>query len=237
MYAIFLNTLYSVGLKKLAVHIADYWGNHTSSHLKSRDYAALELALKQTVYPICLYCHWPVLPNRPHALCEHELTHYWCDNCCEEFPINERAKHEDSCKDHEAEWEAFVPEEEARLADEARWLKEENTAMEAYYAEQEAERQREIAEAEEASWPEDDEPEFHEETGDECSICGSPRPGIDCGCEEGDPLAGDVDPVGGYPEEVMLVPSPNGGFEEIIYDPTDPSQHPLAGYYEDDEDE
>jgi hypothetical protein len=165
MYAIFLNTLYRVGFKKLAVHIADYWGNHTSSPLKNRDYAALELAMKQTVYPICPYCHWPVLSNRPHTLCEHELTHYWCDNCCEAFPINERAKHEDSCKDHEAEWEAFVPEEETRLADEARWLKEENAAMEAYFAEQEDERQREIAEAEEASWPEDDEPDFDEETG------------------------------------------------------------------------
>jgi hypothetical protein len=232
MYAIFLNTLYCVGLKKLAIYIADYWGDHTSSPLKSRDYAALELAMKQTVYPICLYCHWPVLPNRPHALCEHELTHFFCNQCCEEIPVKDRAKHADTC-----DWGQGWNEEEAQMADEARMLDEEQAAMEAYYAEQEAERQREIAEAEEANWPEDDEPDFDEETGDECSVCGSRRPVIDCGCEEGDPLAGYVEPVGGYPEEVMLVPSPNGGFEEIIYDPTDPKQHPLAGYYEDDEDE
>jgi hypothetical protein len=37
MYAIFLNTLYRVGLKKLAVHIADYWGDHTSSPLTEAD--------------------------------------------------------------------------------------------------------------------------------------------------------------------------------------------------------
>jgi hypothetical protein len=234
MYAIFLNTLYRVGLKKLAVHIADYWGDHTSSPLKSRDYAALELALKQTVYPICLYCHWPVLPNRPHALCEYELTHYTCDICSEDIHVLDLTKHADTC-DWGKYWDAYVAEEETRMADEARMLKEEDAAMEAYFAEQEAERQREIAEAEEARWPEDDEPELYEDTGDECSVCGSRRPGIDCGCEEGDPLAGDVDPVGGYPEEVMLVPSPNGGFEEITYDPNDSSTWPFNPL--DDEDE
>jgi hypothetical protein len=221
--------------RKTLIHLANRWGGHSSN--RRLHYFAREIARRQKLYPRCGYCYWPVLPNRPHALCDHELTHFWCYSCGEEVRIEQWDEHTFMCSDPQAEWEAIKAEEDAKIADEARMLEEKRAATEAYFAEQETERQREIAEAEEASWPEDDEPDLDEETGDECSICGSRRPGIDCGCEEGDPLAGDVDPVGGYPEEVMLVPSPNGGFEEITYDPTDPKQHPLAGYYEDDEDE
>jgi hypothetical protein len=63
-------------------------------------------------------------------------------------------------------------------------LKEEDAAMEAYFAEQEAERQRGIAEAEEASWPEDDEPnDFYDELDEQCpgGCCQTVR---NCVCDE-----------------------------------------------------
>jgi hypothetical protein len=166
MYAIFLNTLYRVGFKKLAIYIADFLMSHPSHPLKSRDYAAMDLAQEQTVYPFCIYCYWPVLPNRPHEYCEHELTHYTCDNCGEEIYVLDLIKRPHTC-DWVEDWEIFAGEEKARMADEARMLKEEDAAMEAYFAEQEAKAQREIAEAEEASRLEDDEPDFDDQD-EEC---------------------------------------------------------------------
>jgi hypothetical protein len=97
VYRFFLNTLYNIGLKKLAIHIADSW-RWLAVKSPSRYDAAWEIAQRQTIYPCCAYgyCQWPVVPCNPHGDCVHELTHFMCD-CGKELHISWRGHHKHYC--------------------------------------------------------------------------------------------------------------------------------------------
>jgi len=56
-----------------AVRIADKWGELSANEPENQErrHVALLIAEKQTVFPICRYCRWPVVDR--HMFCENEI--------------------------------------------------------------------------------------------------------------------------------------------------------------------
>ena len=55
-----------------AVRIASKWGTYNSESIDQYN-AAWEIVQRQTVFPICISCRWPVIEDDPHTHCEAEL--------------------------------------------------------------------------------------------------------------------------------------------------------------------
>jgi hypothetical protein len=56
-----------------AVRIANRWGSNGNPDALDQYLAAWQIALHQTVFPVCILCRWPVVDDEHHASCEEQL--------------------------------------------------------------------------------------------------------------------------------------------------------------------
>lgn len=79
----FINQLFELD-EIAAVRIANIWGADSTNMNQYR--AACSVVERQTVFPTCEHCEWPVVNIDEHANCEQDIAEamgsmFDCDNC------------------------------------------------------------------------------------------------------------------------------------------------------------
>lgn len=69
----FLNALFELD-EAAAVRKANDWGGNPGSCTSAQYLAAWNLVCRQTIFPVCISCRWPVVDGDPHHPCEAELS-------------------------------------------------------------------------------------------------------------------------------------------------------------------
>ncbi len=69
----------------MAVVVASSWGksvDHDDEIQKRKLYAAMDIVQKQQVFPLCVFCTWPVLEGEVHEYCQEQFeasSQAWAD--------------------------------------------------------------------------------------------------------------------------------------------------------------